>query len=73
MIYTRVYVSQLPIGITKQEIRDVFAIFENIHTVDPILRRIQGKLIDTGDRVISYVKVDQNIPHMCSYTAGEPL
>ena len=49
---TRVYISQLPIGITLLELREVFAFYGEIVEVNYITKVIQGRRIDTGDRVL---------------------
>ena len=42
---TRVYISQLPIGITPLELREVFAFFGEIIEVNYITKLIQGRRI----------------------------
>ena len=59
---TRVYISQLPIGITPLELREVFAFFGEIVEVNYITKVIQGRRIDTGDRVPIFKQVRHHIP-----------
>ena len=61
---TRVYISQLPIDITPLELREVFAFFGEIVEVQVnyITKVIQGRRIDTGDRVLIFKQVRHHIP-----------
>ena len=58
---TRVYISQLPIGITPLELREVFAFFGEVVGVNYITKVIQGRKIDTGDRVPIFKPVRHHI------------
>ena len=55
-------VSQLPIGITPLELREAFAFFGEIVEVNYITKVIQGRRIDTGDRVLIFKQVRHHIP-----------
>ena len=58
----RVFVSQLPIGIELHQIQDVFNTYGAIHNTSKIEKVIQGRKIDTGDRVVCFTKIARNIP-----------
>ena len=59
---TRVYVSQLPIGTLPAELKEAFAFFGDISEVNSITKIIQGRRIDTGDRVLVFKRLARNIP-----------
>ena len=56
----RVYISQLPIGIGLRQIYEVFKVYDIFHDITKIERIIQGRKIDTGDRVINYFYEDSH-------------
>ena len=61
---TIVYISQLLIGITPLELREVSAFFGEIVEVNYSTKVIQGRRIDTGDRVLIFMQVCH---HIASY------
>ena len=65
----RVYVSQLPTGISELEIRQVFSFYGNILGVQAITKVLHGQKIDTGDRVLIYENIDMPIPS-CVFVGG---
>ena len=58
----RVYVSLLPIGINLGEIYEVFKFYGIVKGINKIEKVIQGRKVDTGDRVIIFAKIFRNIP-----------
>ena len=58
----RVYISQLPIGIELGQIYEVFKAYGIVCDIIKIERIIQGRKIDTGDRVIIFTRIAINIP-----------
>ena len=60
----RVFVSQLPIGITEQEIESVFSKYGEIISIHQVTKFMLGRWIDTGDRVIVFKRINVN---MASY------
>ena len=56
----RVYVSQLPIGVTIQEIGEVFKYYGHIVDIKPILKQYHGRDLDSGDRVVVYDQIFVN-------------
>ena len=52
-----VFVSQLPIRVTKQEIESVFSKYGEIISTHKITKFMYGRRIDTGDRVIIFKKI----------------
>ena len=59
---TRVYVSQLPIGISDIDLRGVFSFYGELLEIRYIIKYIHGRHIDTGDRVLIFKKLDRHIP-----------
>ena len=57
----RVYVSQLPIGIDLREIYGVLKFYDIVKGINKIEKVIQGRKVDTGDRVIIFSKIVKNI------------
>ena len=62
----KVYVSQLPSGITHQEIRAVLQNYGNVRDVHVITRSLFGRRYDTGDRVVIFSALDKDIPSYLS-------
>ena len=58
----RVFVSHLPIRIELHQIHDVFNTYGVIHNISKIKKVIQGRKIDTGDRVVCFTKIARKIP-----------
>ena len=58
----RVFVSQLPIGVTEQEIESVFLKYGETISTHKITKLMYGRRIDTGDRVIIFTRINVNIP-----------
>ena len=60
--HIRVYISQLPIGIELGEIYEVFKYYDIVKEINKIERVIQGRKVDTGNRVIIFARIATNIP-----------
>ena len=56
----RVYVSQLPIGVTIQETGEVFKYYGHIVDIKPILKQYHGRDLNSGDRVVVYDQIFAN-------------
>ena len=56
------YVSQLPCGISKLDIRHVFSFYGNILEVQPVMKTFYGTQLDTLDRIVIFEKIDKPIP-----------
>ena len=46
---TRVYLSQMPIGITPAEIKEALSYYGDILQVNPVYKIFYGHRFDTGD------------------------
>ena len=69
---TRVYVSQLSIGITAPELEEVFSFYGTILKVNPVTKFMHGRRIDKGDRIIIFKKMEKDIPsyaYVCGWRA----
>ena len=60
--FIKVFVSELPIGITTQEIHMAFAVFGELVSVNIVYKNLLLRRIDTGERVITFKAIDTNIP-----------
>ena len=58
----RVYVSELPTGIDLEDIYEVFKFYGIVKGINKIEKVIQGRKVDTGNRVIIFAKIMTNIP-----------
>ena len=58
----KVFVSQLPGGITKDEIHSVLRDFGQVKDIQPITRMLYGKRIDTGDRIVFFSELETSRP-----------
>ena len=61
-IKKRVYVSQVPLGITELEFREVFSFYGDILEVTRLTKILHGRMIDTGDRVLVFKELQKEIP-----------
>ena len=66
-VYTRVLISQLPIGISELDLREIFSFYGEILQITYVTKIMYGRGIDTGDRVLIFKKIDKHVP---SYVFG---
>ena len=59
---TKVYLSQIPIGITSGGIKEALAYYGDILKVKLVTKIIHGRRIDTGDRIIIFKRIVRHIP-----------
>ena len=59
---TRVYVSQLPIGINEIDLREAFSFYGELLEINYVTKLMYGRRIDTGDRVLIFRKINRHIP-----------
>ena len=57
----RVYVSQIPIGVTESELEEVFGLFGTLLKVNPVTKVMHGRCINTGNRVIIFSTLEKHI------------
>ena len=58
----RVYISQLPIGITHLELKEVFSFYGDIMDITFLSKIIHERKIDSGDRVIIFKELKKETP-----------
>ena len=56
------YISHLPIGITRLELKEVFSFYGDIMDITVLSKIIHGRKIDSGDRVIIFKELKKEIP-----------
>ena len=56
------YISQLPIGITHLELKEVFSFYGDIMDITFLSEIIHGRKIDSGDRVIIFKELKKEMP-----------
>ena len=59
---TRVYLSQIPSGITPAEIKEALSYYGGILQVNPVYKILYGHRFDTGDRVLTFKTIARHIP-----------
>ena len=59
---TRVYLSQILIGITSQEVKEALEYYGDIDQVNPVTKLLHGHRIDTGDRILIFKGLARYIP-----------
>ena len=60
-VYTRVLISQLPIGISELDLREIFSFYGEILQITYGTKIMYGRRIDTGDLVLIFKKIDKHI------------
>ena len=58
----RVFIAELPIGITNEEIANVFKQYGSILNIASIDKVLYGRKIDPGDRVVTFSSINVAIP-----------
>ena len=58
----RASIAELPIGITIEEIPNVFKQYGSILNIASIDKVLYGRKIDTGDRVVTFSSINVAIP-----------
>ena len=59
---TRVYLLQVPTGITPTEIKEGLIYYGDILQVNPVYKTLYGHRFDTGDRVLTFKRIARHIP-----------
>ena len=54
--------SQVPLGITELEFREVFSCYGDILEVTRLTKILHGRMIDSGDRVLVSKELRKEIP-----------
>ena len=62
----RVFITELPIGITNEEIANVLEQYGSILNIASIDKVLYGRKIDTGDRVVTFSSINVAIPSYVS-------
>ena len=57
----KVYLSQLPIGVTSNEIQDVLSYLDDIIEVNPVTKVLYNRKIDTGYRIVIFKRIARHI------------
>ena len=58
----RVFIADLPIGITNEEIENVFKQYGSILNIASIHKVLYGRKIDIGDRVVTFSSINVAVP-----------